>query len=128
MRNFSVEERRFLLTGKLKEYVGKNYVFRDADEDTILFAIIELKMQTLLSRGKSNTNAIELSKRMLMIFKSQFSKYVSDVGIEYKTLDNYGLTQMIRLDFMVVNKNIPAFDDALFKKAFKILNIKNKQK
>lgn len=114
----SVEERKFLLTGKLKEYVGK-YVFRDADEDTILAAGRIQQGGKFVQEGDlSNTNAIELSKR-INDFQNQFSKYVSDVGIEYKTLDNYGLTQMI--DWNVVNKNIPAFDDALFK-AFKIQN------
>ena len=46
-------------------------------------------------------------------------KVVSDVGIDYKVLDNYGLTQMI--DWKVVNQNVKAFDDALYR-AFKIQN------
>ena len=114
----SVEERKFLLTGKLKEYVGKR-VFQDADEETILAAGRIQQGGKFIEEGDlANESAIALAQRINK-FQNEFTQYVSEVGIDYKVLDNYGLTQMI--DWKIVNKNSKAFDDALYR-AFEIQN------
>ena len=114
----SVEERKFLLTGKLKEYIGKR-VFKDADEETILAASRIQQGGKFIQEGDlANESAIALAQRINK-FQNEFAQYVSEVGIDYKVLDNYGLTQMI--NWNIVNKNSKAFDDALYR-AFEIQN------
>jgi len=114
----SVEERKFLLTGKLKEYIGKR-VFKDADEETILAASRIQQGGKFIQEGDlANEGAVALAQRINK-FQNEFAQYVSEVGIDYKVLDNYGLTQMI--NWNIVNKNSKAFDDALYR-AFEIQN------
>jgi len=114
----SVEERKFLFAGKMKEYISK-YVFQDEDVDTILAAgRLSQGDGFYLPEDLTNEAAKTLSIRILK-FQKDLGKYVEDVGIDYKELENYGLTQLI--DFTKVGQDRVGFEDAV-KSAFKIQN------